>query len=255
MAYRVTVVANLRDRAARVLRENRLTRGPAGALRARRHGNRAIRWGSLRRTEPLCGNWGLSRGTPIDRLYIEGFLDDHAHLVHGDVLEMEEDRYASRLAPGARVHVLDLSPANPAATVVGDLCDAATLPAGAFDAVILTQTLLYLPDVPAALRNLYRALRPGGTLLITVPTMAPLDPGPLAGTSLWRWTANGLRHAILTALPEADVETHGYGNVLACAAFLYGACQEDLTPAELSRHDGRFPLVATAVVRRPGPAA
>lgn len=251
MAHGLIRRASLRDRVAALLLGGRLTRGPAGALRARRHGNRPIRWGSLRRTEPICGDWGLSRGTPIDRAYIEGFLHEHAHLVRGDVLEMEQDRYASRLAPGARVHVLDLDPANPDATIVGDLCAPDTLPADAFDTVILTQTLLYLPDVPAALRNLYRALRPGGAMLITVPTMAPLDRGPLGDTSLWRWTANGLRHAIAGALPGATVETHGYGNVLACAAFLFGACQEDLTPSELARHDGRFPLVATAVVRRP----
>ncbi|WP_138733969.1 methyltransferase domain-containing protein, partial [Modestobacter excelsi] len=152
---------------------------------ARRAGFR-VRWASTRRVDPLS-EWGFDRGTAVDRYYIQRFLDSHRDLVHGRTLEVKEDLYASDLG-AERVDVLDVDPDNSAATIVGDLCDPATLPAETFDAAIVTQTLQLVPDPVAGLRTVLRALRPGAAALVTVPAMSRL-----AGDwDRWRWTPRGL---------------------------------------------------------------
>jgi SAM-dependent methyltransferase len=204
------------------------------------------RWASLRRTEPLT-SWGWRRGTPVDRWYIERYLDEHADLVYGHVLEVKEDHYASRL--GARsVDVLDIDPANTRATVVGDLCAPGTLADRRYDAAVVTQTLQLVDDPAAAVRNVLEALRPGGSLLLTVPTMSRLVD--VDGFDRWRWTPAGMRHLLTGVAPDgADVTVHGLGNGLVARAFLFGLALEDLDDAVLQRHDPYYPLVVGARVR------
>jgi SAM-dependent methyltransferase len=202
-----------------------------------------LRWSSTRRLEPLS-EWGFERGTPVDRLYIERFLEEHRDLVHGRVLEVKEDLYASALGASV-VDVLDIDPSNAEATVVGDLCDSATLPADRFDAAIVTQTLLYMSDPVVAVENLLRSLRAGASALVTVPALTRI-----AGAGdRWRFTPHGLREVVERAGGEAlDVRSHG--NVVTCRAFLLGAAAEELPTAVLDHDDPDFPLVVTAVVRK-----
>ncbi len=202
------------------------------------------RWASLRRSEPLT-EWGFERGTPVDRWYIERFLQRQQEHVRGRVLEVKEDLYATRL--GAReVEVVDIDPGNTAATIVGDLCSPTTLPARRFDAAIVTQTLQLLPDPARAVHNLVDALLPGGVLLITVPSVSRL-----AGEwDRWRWTPAGLRQLLAESSPAIDVA--GVGNTLACRAFLMGLAVKDLAPAVLTQDEPACPLLVTAAVRRAG---
>ena len=62
--------------------------------------------------------------------------------------------YTNRFG-GARVtssDVLDIDPANTAATIVADLGEPDSLPADRFDCAIFTQTLHLVPDMGAASR-------------------------------------------------------------------------------------------------------
>ena len=61
-----------------------------------------VNFGDLRRTTPFCANYGYSRGNPVDRYYIEGFLARHAADVHGRVLEVGDHTYTRRFG-GSRV--------------------------------------------------------------------------------------------------------------------------------------------------------
>jgi SAM-dependent methyltransferase len=198
-----------------------------------------VRWASLRRTRPISA-WGYDRGTPVDRWYVERFLAEHAHLVRGHVLEVKEDLYASTLG-AARITVLDIDAANPRATLIGDLVDPSTLPAGAYDTAVITQTLQYVSDPAAAVANLITSLAPGGHLLLTTPLVSRLS-GP---QDRWRWTALGMR-TLLADHPGAQVAAHG--NCLAARAFLAGLAAEDVGAARLRVQDPQYPLLVTAVV-------
>jgi len=203
-----------------------------------------LRWASMRRTAPLS-RWGFDRGTPIDRWYIERFLNDNRDRVRGRTLEVLEDLYASWLGADT-VEILDIDASNPAATIVGDLCAPDTLPEASFDAIVLTQTLQFLPDPRQALSHLIAALRPGGTMLVTVPALSRVANG----TDRWRWTPLGLEE--LSSGLGCSASVSGLGNGLACRAFLMGLAAEDLAPAVLQTEDPTIPLIVTARLEKPG---
>jgi SAM-dependent methyltransferase len=212
----------------------------------------SVRWGSLRRTTPFNRSWGYGRGTPIDRVYIEEFLARHATDVRGACLEILNADYTNRFG-GARVtssDVLDINPANTAATIVADLGEPDSLPAERFDCAIFTQTLHLVPDMGTALANIWRALSRGGVLLLTVPAVGRHEARGF-DHDRWRVTSTGLEW-LLTGLSDASPEVTSYGNVLSCAAFLYGLAAEELSPAELQAFDREFPLVVAARVRKDG---
>jgi SAM-dependent methyltransferase len=209
------------------------------------------RWGNLRRKRPFSEYYGYDRGQPVDRAYIERFLRRAAAAVSGDVLEVRGSHYTSRYGTGiVRSHILDINASNAAATIVGDLCDHGTLPTAAFDCVILTQTLQYVRDPPAALANVWSSLRPSGTLLITVPCMSRVD-NELPQSDFWRWTPQGLSALLADACPEAEIEIEVGGNLVVALAYLLGLAVEDLRRSDLTEDDPAFPVTACAAARKP----
>jgi SAM-dependent methyltransferase len=209
-----------------------------------------VEWGGLRRTEPFSRNWGEERGHPVDRVYIERFLEAHVADIRGDVLEIEGPLYTTRYG-GDRVtsaHVLDLDADNPKATIIGDLGSPDTLAAESLDCVVLTQTLQFVGAAGQAIENVYRALKPGGVLLLTVPGISQLER---QWDDLWRWTPLGLRRFLDNVLPaEAERAFEEHGNVLTSIAFLFGLAAEDLSSGEYDVDDPMYPLVICARVRK-----
>jgi SAM-dependent methyltransferase len=212
--------------------------------------SQGVRWGNLRRTEPFSRQWGGGRGLPVDRTYIERFLERHAGDIRGEALEIHDSQYTRQFG-GDRVataHVLDVDASNPAATIVGDLSDPAVLPEGRFDCFVLTQTLQFVADAEAATANAYRCLAPGGVLLLTVPCISQLESG---WDDFWRWTPRGFELFLDRALPAGSRrDVVGYGNVLTAISLLLGLATEDLTDDEYAVEDGSYPLVVCARVER-----
>lgn len=205
--------------------------------------------GDLTSVVPLDPNFGYGRGTPIDRYYIERFLEQHAADVAGRVLEVQENDYTIRFG-GERVtksDVVHLVAGNPRATIVGDLGDPSTLPEAAFDCVILTQTLHLVTEPAAALRSIARALVPGGTLLLTTPGITSVEWGE---SWYWSFTSLSLRKLLLDAFGTAYLELESHGNVHAATAFLHGLAVEETEQERLDYVDLAYPVVLTARVRR-----
>jgi SAM-dependent methyltransferase len=215
-------------------------------LRQRRARLRRPAWlGTLRRTSPLSDHWGRDRGTPVDRYYIERFLDEHRGAITGAVLEVMNADYTKRFGSGVvRSDVLDLEPDNPAATLTADLASADGIEADRFDCFILTQTLQYVFDLEAAVRHVHRILRQGGSVLCTVPVVSKIGRQQL-DSEWWRVTPAGCRAIFERAFGPGAVEARGRGNVLTCVAFLVGMAAEELKPRELETDDPQFPLIVT----------
>lgn len=203
-----------------------------------------IDWGGLRRLEPVSRVWGTDRGQPIDRYYIERFLERFQKDVRGRVLEVKDPTYTQTFGSGVvRSDVVDIAADNPTATIVADLGGPSALPAEAFDAFILTQTIHIIYDVRRVLENAAQALKPGGILLATVPCVSRLDYESGREGDFWRFTPASARRLFEAAFPGGEVEVEAFGNVLACCGFLMGLAAGDLAPAELDRSDPYFPLV------------
>jgi SAM-dependent methyltransferase len=200
---------------------------------------------------PLSDFYGYDRGTPIDRHYLEGFLHAHSDLVNGRVLEVKDDAYTRRFGADhvRRSTVVDIDPTNQEATLIADLGQPGCLPNEAFDCIICTQTLQFIPNPHLALANLKTALAPGGALLLTVPCLSRISVG-LPASDYWRWTPTGLQ-ALLGRLWRGPVTIQGLGNLRACVGFLLGEAAEELPPTMLAVVDPAFPLIACAVARRP----
>ena len=209
-----------------------------------------VEFGSLHTTTPVSRVFGLDRGTPINRYYIEKFLADRAGLIRGRVLEVGDSSYTRRFG-GSRVErceVLHATAENPAATIVGDLSDIATLPAKAFDCFICTQTFDCIFDVQQAVQGAHHLLKPGSVLLATLSGISQISHYDMERWGeYWRFTtASALQ--LFQPVFTGGVEVESFGNVLAATAFLQGLAVEDLPdPALLDEHDPDYQLVITVV--------
>jgi len=207
-----------------------------------RHVVRPVWWGNLRRREPFSDWYGSERGRPVDRLYIDGFIERHRADLIGHVMEIKNPHYVDLYARAEKVTVVDIDRANPNATLYADLDEVGSLPAGVFDAAIVTNTLQYLEPQPA-LANLWQSLAPGGVLLLAAPTLARVD-AEIPDIDYLRFTPRGLRREFVKAGIPAVVE--GYGNILASLCTLYGLSIQDVSVKELDRVDPRFPITVCA---------
>lgn len=211
-----------------------------------------VRFGTLRTVAPTSRVFGLDRGLPIDRYYIEKFLAEHAADIQGRVLEVADATYTRRFG-GDRVvasDVLYALPGHVTATVVGDLSRGDGLPSDAFDCIILTQTLQFVYDVRAAAQHLYRMLKTGGVLLATVPGISQISRYDMdRWGEFWRFTTLSARRLFEEVSPT-DVRVEAHGNVLAATAFLHGLATDELRLDELDAFDPDYELlIAIRVVK------
>jgi len=202
-----------------------------------------VRFGSLRRLTPISRCYGFDRGRPIDRYYIENFLEAEANHIHGSVLEIGESTYTRRFGRDLeRCDVLHVSEGVEGVTYVDDLTVGATLPNDHFDSVILTQTLHLIYDMKAALATVHRILKPGGVLLATVPGITQISDEEWNDSWYWSLTSHSAKRLCHEIFARELVSVNAHGNVLAAISFLQGLADSELTRAELDANDPEYPV-------------
>jgi len=209
-----------------------------------------VRFGSLRRLEPINKQFGHGRGQPIDRYYIEKFLSEHRRDVRGRVLEIGDASYTRKFGDErvTRSDVLNYIEGNPKATIVADLTRADNIPSDVFDCIILTQTLQMIYEARSAVNQLYRILKPGGTLLVTAHGTSRIcrREGVDDWGEYWRFTGQSLHHLLAERFARERVEVSAYGNVFAAICFLEGIAAEELDPEEIDHQDPDFEVLVAA---------
>jgi len=204
-------------------------------------------WGDLRRLRPVSHEFGYDRGLPVDRYYIERFLEAHRRDIAGRTLEIGGDEYTRRYGGdrATRRDVLHIHGRNSAATIVADLVDAPQIADGTFDCIVVTQTLHLIYDVDLAVATLHRISRPNGVVLATFPGISQLSGDEWSRT--WSWGFDSLLAGRLFAshFGEQNITVEAHGNSLAAAAFLQGLATVDLTPAQLDADEAGCELLVT----------
>jgi hypothetical protein len=227
---------------------------PRPVLRAYRGAARLLRapLDPRRRRSPLGAHF--ERGLPIDRYYIEAFLERHRADVRGIVLEVGDREYTERFGNGnvRRSDVLHAKVGNPVSTIVGDLATGANIPTGEYDCIIVTQVYPFVYDVHAAIRHSFAALREGGVLLATLPSISQISRYDMEQWGdYWRFTSASSRRLFGDVFGRDNVEVEAFGNVLAACAFLYQLGADELSREELDdRHPDYEVTVTVRAVKR-----
>ncbi len=207
-----------------------------------------IKWGDLKRTAPLSREFGYDRGGPVDRYYIERFLNNNSAAIRGRVLEIGDSTYTRRFG-GTKVlqaEVLHIDENNRDATIIGDLSNISHVAGDQFDCIILTQTLHLIYDFRAALQSCYRILRKNGVLLLTVPGISNIDYGEWAKTWYWSFTALSIEKMLAESFGTENIKVQCFGNLMAATAFLYGMGTDEISAAEKDVYDPHYQLIIAA---------
>jgi glycosyltransferase involved in cell wall biosynthesis/SAM-dependent methyltransferase len=209
-------------------------------------------FGDFDRTSPISPNFGFDRGTPVDRYYVEAFLAAHSADIRGRALEVGDASYCRRFGTGiVRQDVLHVATDNPEATIVGDLSVPGVLPEGAFECLVVTQTLHHIYDMHAAVAEMYRALKPGGVLLLTCPGISQVDRGDWGATWFWSITRPAAERMFADVFGAANVTVEARGNVYAAVCFLEGLALEETDAAKLEVLDASYPVIVAVRARKP----
>jgi SAM-dependent methyltransferase len=216
-----------------------------------------MRGGALWRLQPIRRDFGWGHGQCIDRFYIEAFLAQHSEDIRGRVLEIQDDTYTVQFG-GDRVtrsDVLHVAPDNPHATIVADLANAADLESEAFDCIIMVQTLQFIFDPRAALRTVYRMLKPGGVLLATAAGITQVSRYDMQRWGeYWRFTTLSLSKLLEELVPSEAITVQAYGNVLTTVGALHGLLVQELNREEIEFHDPDYEQIIVVRLAKPAQA-
>lgn len=208
---------------------------------------------------PVSTVFALDRGTPLDRVYIERFLESNKASIRGVCLEVADctylNRYGSeRCSKHALVYEPSLGRTGSDQDFCFDLSRQETAPVDKFDTFICTQTLNFIFDVDAAISTIHKILRPGGCALITVAGICQISTYDYnRWGDFWRFTDLSLKRLLVKYFGEPGVEVSTYGNVAAACMFLQGLSLEEISDKSILEYvDHNYQMVICALVRKTG---
>jgi SAM-dependent methyltransferase len=189
---------------------------------------------------------------PIDRYYVEAFLAERSTDICGRALEIGDASYCRRFGRITHQDVLHVNAGAPEATIKGDLSQSGVLPLGVYDCMVITQTLHLIYDMRAAIRQMYKALKPGGVLLLTSPGISRIDRGDWKDIWYWSLTEASIRRLFVQAFGDENCDVGVYGNVYAATCFLQGLALDEVDRKKLDVLDPSFPVILTVRARKGG---
>lgn len=217
---------------------NRLAR-PAGKL------------SDLPDLRPESEYFGIERGQPIDRYYIEKFISKNQEKISGAVLEVAGNEYTQKYST-AQTRSFRLFTENISAedVVVGDLTRKETLPKGRFNCFICTQTFNFIYELNAAVQGASYLLADGGWLLATVGGVSQISRYDMdRWGDYWRLSSKTCERIFSESFSEVSVVS--FGNLPAAVAMLRGFSVEDLPQSGiLDKQDLNYEVTIGIVARK-----
>jgi hypothetical protein len=193
----------------------------------------------LNSNKPVSCVFGIDRGKPIDRYYIESFLKNEVKIIEkaDDIIEVGEINYSQTIFPNSNHHVLDYGMGM-------DLTRTESLKKDYYNVFVCTQVFNFIYDVKSAIEGSYYILKNNGTLLATVA-------GNISQVSrydmdrwgdYWRFTFKSIDMLIREVFGD-DVKIVSYGNAMAATAFVQGLSVEDVDENLLDYSDPDYSIV------------
>lgn len=201
---------------------------------------------------PISNIFGFERGLPIDRYYIEKFLEENAYYIKGTVLEVAgrgyTTKYGTDIEKSISMHVCDASEED---NIIANLETGEGIVDELADCFIITQTLPFIYDVKAAAENTIRFLKKGGTALVTVSGITQISRYDMDRWGhYWSFTTASLKRLFEECKDVESVEINAYGNVKSSVSGLYGLAVEDMDESDLIYQDDDYQQIITAVVKK-----
>lgn len=202
--------------------------------------------------EPVTRDWGMSRGTAIDRVYIERFLDNNRKLIRGETLEIGDNTYTQQFGNEKVVsNILHVQGWGGKNVIKGNFETGEGLENYKFDTLIITQTLMFIYDLESAVDNIWNVLNEGGHALITVSGISQISRYDADNWgSFWGFHKDALVNLFVSKFGEECVEINTYGNVKTACAMLYGICSEELDKHDFEYDDQDYPIIHTIILTK-----
>lgn len=200
--------------------------------------------------KPISALYGLDRGSAIDRFYIEKFLFDNRQSIKGRCLELLNNNYTFKFGENIEhSDVLDIDRNNKNANIFGDIRNLdGVIEDNVYDCIILTQVLQFIDNYESAINECRRILKPGGSLLITVPFISRIDCQSGVSGDFWRFSTASMNYIFKKIFEDYIVSS--FGNTLTGLGFWIGLAQEDLCKKDFNFNDENFPCIITVTAKK-----
>jgi len=200
---------------------------------------------------PLERDFGSKRGQPLDRYYIDLFINQKKDLIKGRVLEIGDDRYSKRFISAPQRNVLRGRKNRGYKNYNGDLLNFATLKdIGQFDTLIITNVLNFIFDYDEAIKNIAKLTSKGGKCLFTVSAFSGISKFDNdRWGDYWKFSQKSLGQILKKYF--SNIEIDSFGNASVSASFVLGLVTEDIPNTTLEIKDKNYPIIITALVSDP----
>jgi hypothetical protein len=210
-----------------------------------------LEWHDLKNVEPVSRLFGLDRGTPIDRYYIDNFLAGKREYIKGTVLEVADNFYSKKYGTEVTSYEVLNVVSRSNATIVGDLTKTETLPLNTIDCFICTQVLNFIYDFQKAIEGAYYMLKPGGVMLATVGGISQISRYDANRWGhFYSFYPQGIAKAFEKVFGLKNVEVNSLGNSLSAISFIEGIAAEELNKEELDFNDLDYPVTITIFAKK-----
>ncbi|MHB8853418.1 MAG: hypothetical protein ACYC6P_08710 [Ignavibacteriaceae bacterium] len=150
-----------------------------------------VDWLNLMGLQPVFRKFGFDRGIPVDRFYIETFLNENNCYIKGSLLEIADDFYSKKFGTEVEAYnILHFDSNSKKVTIIGDRASPENLPSNFTDCFICTQTLNFINDIKTAIYGIKQLLKQDDTALITLAGLSQISRYDMdRWGDYWRFTS------------------------------------------------------------------
>lgn len=193
--------------------------------------------------QPLDQKVSFDHGLPIERYYVERFLQESSSDIRGRCLEFQDFGYVLHFGSDRVTRLVILYEGKGVGSEAIDLATWSRIQSESYDCIICVNILNKVLDLDKAITELHRILERDGVLLVSVPQLTKYA---YESHDFWRFTARGLRMLLAKAFGEENVAVMSYGNSLLAAGEMRGLAAEAFTKSELDYSDPLFSIEVCA---------